>query len=101
MNIQSEVLEQLSTFLAVCLAVHANVVNGLGKQGRGPLNFDRPTGFVSNFDVVFTSAANCRTGVFALYRHFTITCIEIHLRDFGLAWNGVLNEGACSVHVHH
>src|SRR5210317_430033 len=83
-NVQSEVLQQLATLIPVGLAVHPDVVNRFGEQGRRALDFHRPSGLVPDSDVVLSTTAHGASWVFALDGDFTIAGIKVHLGDFGV-----------------
>ena len=100
-NVQTEILQEFPAFVSVGLAVHANVMNGFGKQVRGPFNFHCPAGLVPYGVAVFTSPTDGRAGLLALNRNFPVARIEIHLGDFGLLGDNLLNNLPCFVHFHH
>ena len=100
-DVQTEILQQLSSLIAVGLSIHTNVVNRFREERRGSFNLDRPSRFVANRIAVFAPASNRCTWLLALDDDFSITRVKVHLRNVGLLRNNVSNHILCLVHVHH
>ena len=100
-NVQPEILQQLSSLISMCLPVHADVVNRFRKERWCTFYLDGPSRLVSDSVAVFTAASDGRARLLALDGNLSIASIEVHLGDVGVLGDDITNHITCSVHVHH